>query len=157
VLIRAVTLSVICAGVLSAQMTGDAHSMQGTLGISMERMGSGTTWIPDAVSLPSRSAMRGPWMLMAHGFATAQYDAQGGPRGDDQWGSLNWAMLMADRPVAGGRLQFRFMASVDAAIVGKCGYPLLLQSGESCNGAEIVDRQHPHDFFMELPRSTSGR
>jgi hypothetical protein len=124
--------------------------MPGTLGIPMDRMGSGTTWLPDVVSLPSRTTMRGAWMLMAHGFATAQYDAQGGPRGDDQFGSLNWAMFMADRAFAGGRLQFRFMPSIDAAIVGKCGYPMLLQSGESCNGAHLVDRQHPHDFFMEL-------
>src|SRR4051812_17453823 len=27
------------------------------LGVSMDRMGSGTTWIPDAVSLPSRHVM----------------------------------------------------------------------------------------------------
>jgi hypothetical protein len=25
-----------------------------------------------------------------------------------------------------------------------------LQSGETCNGKPLVDRQHPHDFFMEL-------
>src|SRR5688572_26479366 len=28
--------------------------MTGPLGISMERLGSGTTWIPDAVTLPAR-------------------------------------------------------------------------------------------------------
>ena len=38
----------------------------------------------------------------------------------------------------------------DAATVGECGYPLLLQSGELCDGEEIVDDQHPHDFLMEL-------
>src|SRR5687767_10151773 len=53
-------------------------SMAGPLGISMERMGSGTTWIPDAVILPSRHYMRGKWMLMLHGFAFAQYDRQSG-------------------------------------------------------------------------------
>ena len=31
--------------------------MAGPLGISMERTGSGTTWIPDAVTLPSRPVM----------------------------------------------------------------------------------------------------
>lgn len=124
--------------------------MEGPLGISMERMGSGTTWIPDAVRLPSRHFMRGGWGVMLHGFVFGQYDHQGGPRGADQWGSLNWAMVMAERSVGGGRLQFRFMPSIDAATVGKCGYPLLLQSGETCNGQPLVDRQHPHDFFMEL-------
>lgn len=125
-------------------------STTGPLGIPMERMGSGTTWIPDAVSLPSRHFTVGDWTVMLHGFLFGQYDWQGGPRGSDQWGSLNWAMLMADRPLAGGRLQLRFMPSLDPWTVGRCGYPLLLQSGETCNGAPNVDRQHPHDFFMEL-------
>jgi len=124
--------------------------MEGPLGISMERMGSGTTWIPDAVMLPSRHFTLGGWGVMLHGFVFGQYDHQGGPRGSNQWGSLNWAMVMAERNVGGGRLQFRFMPSVDAATVGKCGYPLLIQSGETCNGQPLVDRQHPHDFFMEL-------
>jgi hypothetical protein len=125
-------------------------SMAGPLGISMERLGSGTTWIPDDVRLPSRHFMLGSWGVMLHGFVFGQYDYQAAPRGTDQWGSLNWAMAMAERDVAGGRLQFRFMPSMDAASVGKCGYPLLLQSGETCNGQLLHDRQHPHDFFMEL-------
>lgn len=127
-----------------------AMSMEGPLGISMERMGSGTTWIPDAVMLPSRHFMAGKWMVMVHGFAFAQYDEQGGPRGASQFGSLNWGMIMADREVGGGRLQLRFMPSLDPVTVGKCGYPLVLQSGETCNGQPLVDRQHPHDLFMEL-------
>jgi hypothetical protein len=127
-----------------------AMSMEGPLGISMDRMGSGTTWIPDAVILPSRHWMVGKWMIMAHGLVFVQYDEEGGPRGASQFGSLNWAMLMADRPLAGGQIQLRFMPSLDPATVGKCGYPLLLQSGETCNGSPLVDRQHPHDFLMEL-------
>jgi len=133
-----------------ADTLGMAMSMEGPLGISMERMGSGTTWIPDAVILPSRHFMKGKWSLMLHGFAFAQYDRQGGPTGRGQFGSLNWAMIMADRPLVGGRFQLRFMPSLDPATVGKCGYPLLLQSGEACNGRPLVDRQHPHDLFMEL-------
>ena len=125
-------------------------SMDGPLGISMERMGSGTTWTPDAVMLPSRHLMAGEWNVMLHGFAFAQYDRQSGPRGRGQFGSLNWAMIMASRSVAGGHLQLRFMPSLDAATVGKCGYPLLLQTGETCNGQPLEDRQHPHDLFMEL-------
>jgi hypothetical protein len=124
--------------------------MTGPLGISMERAGSGTTWIPDAVILPSRHFMAGGWMVMLHGFLFGQYDRQGGPRGASQWGSLNWAMVMASREVGGGQLHFRFMPSVDPWTVGRCGYPLLVQSGETCRGAPLVDRQHPHDFFMEL-------
>jgi len=124
--------------------------MIGPAGVSMERMGSGTTWIPDAVSMPSRLRMLGEWMIMAHGFAFLQYDKQTGERGDDQFGSLNWMMLMATRGLAGGRFQACTMLSMDPLTVTNRGYPLLLQTGESFNGQPLHDRQHPHDFWMEL-------
>src|SRR5919197_5670203 len=137
---------------LEAQHPADTGMMmmQNPLGIPMERMGSGTTWIPDAVPLPARHHLAGSWLLMLHGFAFAQYDAQGGPRGDEQFGSLNWAMGMASRDLVGGRFQARAMLSLDPATVTSRGYPLLLQSGESDKGQPLVDRQHPHDFWMEL-------
>ena len=124
--------------------------MIGPVGVSMERMGSGTTWIPDAVTLPSRRRMVGGWMIMAHGFIFAQYDKQSGERSADQFGSLNWGMLMATHNFAGGRFQARTMLSLDPLTVTKRGYPLLLQTGESYKGAPLHDRQHPHDFWMEL-------
>lgn len=120
------------------------------LGISMNRMGSGTTWIPDAVSLPTRSFMAGRWDLMLHGFVFGQYNKQGGPRSDDQLGSLNWGMFMASHDLAGGRFQARTMLSLDPWTVTPRGYPLLLQTGETYRGVPLHDRQHPHDFFMEL-------
>jgi hypothetical protein len=133
-----------------APMKPMAMMMIDPLGVSMERMGSGTTWIPDAVPLPARHKMVGSWLLMLHGFGFVQYDTQGGPRGDDQFGSLNWAMLMASRDLLGGRFQARTMLSLDPATVTNRGYPLLLQSGETYRGQPLVDRQHPHDFWMEL-------
>src|SRR5260370_10053534 len=128
-----------------ARMKPMAIMMIGPLGVSMERMGSGTTWIPDAVPLPARHVMAGSWLLMLHGFGFVQYDTQGGPRGDDQFGSLNWAMLMASRDLLGGRFQARTMLSLDPATVSNRGYPLLLQSGETYRGQPLVGRQHPHD------------
>ena len=141
---------------LSAQATlgHEMHGMNtGPLGIPMDRMGSGTTWIPDAVSLPSRSRMLGSWNLMLHGFGFLQYDYQSGDRGDSQFGSLNWAMLMLSRDSERTRLQFRTMISLDPGTVTPRGYPLLLQTGESFNGEPLRDRQHPHDFFMEVAAS----
>jgi hypothetical protein len=120
------------------------------LGVPMNRAGSGTTWIPDAVALPSKSFMAGGWDLMAHGFVFGQYNAQNGARGDTQIGSLNWGMLMASRVVAGGRFQARTMLSLDPATVTSRGYPMLLQTGETIDGEPLHDRQHPHDFWMEL-------
>jgi hypothetical protein len=41
-------------------------------------------------------------------------------------------------------------------LMGPSGYPLLLASGETANGRDrLIDRQHPHDFFMELSASVS--
>jgi hypothetical protein len=40
--------------------------------------------------------------------------------------------------------------------MGPSGYPLLLASGETADGRDrLTDRQHPHDFFMELSGSVS--
>ena len=64
-------------------------------------------------------------------------------------------MGMARRPIGNGTLQFKAMVSPDP-IMGKRGYPLLLASGETANGTDrLIDRQHPHDFFMELSTSVS--
>ena len=139
-----------------ALVAQDPHAAAGhstmiaPLGISMDRLGSGTTWIPDAVTLPSRHFGAGAWNLMLHGFGFGQYIAQGGPRGDEQLGSLNWAMLMASRNLAGGRFQARTMLSLDPGTVTARGYPLLLQTGETYQDEPLHDRQHPHDFWMEL-------
>ena len=134
----------------AAKDTTSEMMMSSPLGISMNRMGSGTTWIPDAVSLPSRHFMAQDWELMLHGFVFGQYDKQDGPRGDDQFGSLNWGMFMASHELAGGQFQARTMLSLDPATVGPRGYPLLLQTGETYRATPLHDRQHPHDFFMEL-------
>src|SRR4051794_38483063 len=61
-------------------------------GIPMTRMGSGTAWLPDASAMRAWHFGAGSWMLMVHGDAFLQYDRQGGPRGSDQLGSINWGM-----------------------------------------------------------------
>ena len=59
-------------------------------------------------------------------------------------------MLMANRPVGKDRLQLRTMLSLEPLTVTPGGYPMLFQSGEQYHGKPLVDRQHPHDLFMEL-------
>lgn len=128
------------------------------LGLPMERMGSGTSWLPDASPLYAVSHMLGAWMVMLHGQAFLQYDAQGSHRGGHQFGSINWGMAMASHdfgtPTTDGyatrRLTLRTMLSLDPLTVTERGYPLLLQSGESYHGVPLHDRQHPHDLFMEV-------
>jgi hypothetical protein len=119
-------------------------------GIPMTRMGSGTTWLPDASGMRAWHFMAGRWMMMLHGDVFVQYDHQGSPRGADQFGSINWGMLMAMHQIGRGTLHLHGMASAEPFTIGAQGYPLLLQSGETYRGESLHDRQHPHDLFMEL-------
>jgi hypothetical protein len=124
--------------------------MPGVLGIPMTRMGSGTSWLPDAAPMHAVHFRAGSWALMVHGVVFGMYDKQFGRRGDDQVNSVNWGMLMATRSVGRGSLELLGMLSAEPFTVGAKGYPLLLQSGESYKGLPLHDRQHPHDLFMEL-------
>ena len=100
-------------------------------------------------------AMSGDWTLMAHGVANLVYDHQSGPRGDDKTFVSGMLMGMARRPLGNGAVQFKAMVSPDP-LMGPSGYPLLLASGETANGVDrLIDRQHPHDFVMELSGSAS--
>jgi hypothetical protein len=120
------------------------------LGINHTRDASGTSWLPDASPMQGLMRSRGTWTLMLHGNAFLEFIKTGSDRGDDQFGSINWIMGMAQRPFGGGSLLFKTMISLEPITVGKCGYPALLQTGEVCNGAPLHDRQHPHDLFMEI-------
>ena len=92
----------------------------------------------------------GGWTGMVHGYADLVYDHQGGPRGATKTFSESMLMVMAQHPAGSGTLTLRTMLSLDPAM-GKSGYPLLLQTGETADGVHgLVDRQHPHDLFMEL-------
>ena len=125
-------------------------SPEAVLGIPDARAGSGTAWLPDSSPMHAAHFRAGKWTLMVHGIVAPLYDAQRGPRGDEQFNVINWGMLTARRSLGGGSLALRAMASADPWTVGARGYPLLLQSGESYNGAPLVDRQHPHDLWIEL-------
>ncbi len=120
------------------------HEMQ------MAREGSGTSWLPDATPMHAIHRQRGPWQLMAHGNAFLQFFRDSGERGDEQFGSINWVMGMAQRNAGKGRVMFRGMFSAEPWTIGCGGYPDLLASGEECKGERIHDRQHPHDFMMEI-------
>src|SRR5256885_8707114 len=142
------------ASPLRAQMDMQ-HPMEmqmhaGPLGIPETRMGSGTSWLPDASPMHAAHYMLGRWALMVHGKVFFQYDWKAGPRGSNKIGIVNGAMAAASLPLGGGQLQLRAMLSAEPWTIGSRGYPLLVQSGESYRGAPLHDRQHPHDLFMDL-------
>lgn len=143
----------------AGQHDHDMHGMHGAAMYGpypMTREASGTSWQPDLAMHRGLHVMRGSWTLMLHGFADLVYDDQGGPRGDTKTFSNNMLMGMAHRALGPGRLAFRTMVSVEPATIGKEGYPLLLQTGETADGVTpLIDRQHPHDAFMELAAAYS--
>jgi hypothetical protein len=59
-------------------------------------------------------------------------------------------MPMAFRKLGKGTLQLRSMFSFEPFTFPRGGSPLLFQTGESYKGQPLIDRQHPHDLFMEL-------
>lgn len=139
----------------------DGHSgahaaMTGALGsYPMAREASGTAWQPDTSQHGGVHLTSGDWSFMVHGELNLVADWQEGPRGDSKTFVAGMLMGMARRPLGDGTLQFKAMVSPDP-LMGKRGYPLLLASGETADGVEhLVDRQHPHDFFMELSASIS--
>jgi len=139
-------------------MSPSEHGMDttGALGpYPMTRESSGTAWQPDASEHAGLHVMRGDWTLMAHGTLNLVYDHQSGRRGDAKTFASGMLMGTARRPLGDGTLQFKAMLSPDP-LMGKRGYPLLLASGETANGRDrLIDRQHPHDLFMELSSSIS--
>ena len=131
-------------------------SITGALGsYPMTRESSGTAWQPDSSEHMGLHVTSGDWTLMAHGVLNLVYDHQSGRRGDDKAFASGMLMGMARRPLGNGTLQFKAMLSPDP-LMGPRGYPLLLASGETANGRDrLIDRQHPHDLFMELSASVS--
>lgn len=112
--------------------------------------GSGTSRLPALQGgMAGHHIMSGDWMLMLHGTASLQYTKATGPRGDDKVYATSMAMLMAERDTSFGRVQFKSMFSLEPAM-DPSGYPNLFATGETAHGLPIVDRQHPHDLFMEL-------
>lgn len=136
-----------------------SHAMTGALGpYAMTREASGTAWQPDASTHEGVHLTNGPWRIMVHGVLNGVYDKQDGPRGDEKSFVSGMLMGMAQRPVGdAGTLQLRAMVSPDP-FMGPRGYPLLLATGETADGkTPLVDRQHPHDLFMELSASYSRK
>ena len=133
------------------------HAMTGLLGpYAMTRESSGTSWQPESSPHEALFTQRGPWALMLHGQVFAVYDDQESKRGGSKWFSSNHLMSIATRELGPGRLGLRAMLSLEPWTIGRNGYPLLLQTGETANGrTELVDRQHPHDLFDELAATYS--
>ena len=90
------------------------------------------------------------WQFMQDGVLFGTLNRQGSPRGENEFVAQNWYMGMLTRKVGNGTLTLNGMFSLDPATVGKSGYAEIFQVGEALDGRPLIDRQHPHDFFMQL-------
>ena len=141
----------------AGQAVSSGMSMHGVFGrYGMNRDSSGTSWQPDFAPAMGAMTMSDGWMLMTEVRATGTIDNQSGPRGASDDFAIGMAMAMASRDLANGdTLGLRAMLSIDP-FMGRRGYPLLFQTGETANGVTpLIDRQHPHNLFMELAGSYS--
>lgn len=118
--------------------------------MNLGQMGSGTSWQPDSSPMYMIDKISGRWLFMMHFNVVTGVNSQGGSRGVTRFESANWFMPIAFRRVGPGTLQLRAMISAEPFTFPPGGSPLLFQTGESYKGQPLIDRQHPHDFFMEL-------
>ena len=133
-----------------AQPTTDhAQHEPDAMAMFPSREASGTAWLPNESPMYAIHRQRGVWELMAHGTGFTQFLYDSGDRGDQQFGSINWVMGMAQRPVPVASRPPRHVQprAVDDSRVR---LSRSLATGERCDGQPIHDRQHQHDLFMEV-------
>lgn len=126
---------------------------QGILMNRMGQQGSGTTLQPLSTSMGMWSWEHSGWHWMLHGNALLSLNAATGLRGYASPSLANWWMVMGSRVMGPGIADLRFMGSLEPATTPSGGTPQLFQTGETFGGRPLIDRQHPHDLFMEI----SGR
>lgn len=137
------------------EISGESFS-----GFSMQRGGSGMSWMPDSSPIHAVHHRFGEWDVMAHGNLFLRYTDQdvgnSGDRGGDQFDVPNWFMVIGSRSLdANDQFMLKGMFSFEPFTVGKKGYPLLFQSGETADGERLIDRQHPHELIGELSAAYS--
>ena len=67
--------------------------------------------------------------------------------------SQNWMMGLATRKVGGGGFTLHGMLSFEPFTLRDLGSAQVFQTGETFDGAPLIDYQHPHDLIMGLSAS----
>ena len=104
---------------------------------------------PMVMAMPMTMSASG-WHFMQDAVVFAMFNRQGGPRGGDEYTAPNWWMGMLSRGLGPSQLTVNTMFSLDPAALSIDGYREIFQVGETLNDEPLIDRQHPHDFFMQL-------
>jgi hypothetical protein len=94
-------------------------------------------------------AMSAGWTWTFDGKAFLNFNAQERKYTDfHQIESQNWFMTGASRRVGRGSLMLHAMLSAEPWTFHQYGSAQVFQNGETYQGAELIDYQHPHDFVM---------
>lgn len=127
------------------------HGAMSDLATGHAGEGSGTSRLPpnETTNHGSMIGLGGGASLMLHGYVWPVYTRQTGARGDDKLYVQSMAMATVTTPFEGGSFIARAMMSAEP-LMRHDGYPNLFATGEVAYGEPLVDRQHPHDLFMEL-------
>ena len=92
------------------------------------------------------------WTWSVDATAFAGYNYQHRKFTDfDEFESQNWLMTSLNKTFSNGSaLGLIGMFSFEPFTLRDIGSPQVFQTGETYNGAPLIDYQHPHDLFMNL-------
>jgi hypothetical protein len=92
------------------------------------------------------------WQWSVEGNAFVGYNYQHREFTDfDEFESQNWLMTALSKTFSGGsNVELVGMFSLEPFTLQDIGSPQVFQTGETFNGAPLIDYQHPHDLFMNL-------
>ncbi len=97
------------------------------------------------------TARRRPWQWSVEGSLFTGYNYQWRKFTDfDEIESQNWLMTALQKSFGVSDLNLVAMFSLEPFTLRDIGSPQVFQTGETFNGAPLIDYQHPHDLIMNL-------
>jgi hypothetical protein len=105
---------------------------------------------PDPMAAMEEMQPMDHWMTMVHAYAFLTVNRQGGPSGRSEVESQNHFMLMAMRSLWSGKLSLLGTFTLEPATIPARGSAELFQRGETYRSVLLIDRQHPHDLFVQI-------
>ena len=99
----------------------------------------------------SHTVAPSPWQWAVEGSVFAGYNYQWRKFTDfDELESQNWLMSALQKSFGVSDLNLVAMFSLEPFTLRDIGSPQVFQTGETFNGAPLIDYQHPHDLIMNL-------
>ena len=142
---KTLTLAILGALLLSLPLMAQDKPMADMPGMNHSALAD-----PDPMAMMESMEPMDHWMTMLHGYAFLTANRQGGPSGNREFESQNHFMVMAMRKAAGGKLSLLGTFTLEPATIPPAGSAELFQRGETYHNVLLIDRQHPHDLFVQL-------